>query len=148
MNPSNYKLEAYICAHLLHSFQSKEPSRHSCNKPPTKINKKTIPPNITSYNMLLTIIIGIGIIKAISISKTKKITASKKNRVEKGIRDEFLGSNPHSKGDLFSRSINLRIDIKVPNTKIKLEINIAKNLQKIINNIHKKYKHIFKSLKG
>jgi len=98
--------------------------------------------------MLLTIIIGIGIIKAISISKTKKITASKKNRVEKGIRDEFLGSNPHSKGDLFSRSINLRIDIKVPNTKIKLEINIAKNLQKIINNIHKKYKYIFKSLKG
>ena len=92
--------------------------------------------------------IGRGIIKAISISKTKKITARRKNRVEKGIRAEFFGSNPHSKGDLFSRSINLRIDKKIPKTKIKPETNILKNLQKRINNIHKKYKYILKSLKG
>jgi len=38
------------------------------------------------------------------MSKTKKITASKKNRREKGMRAEFLGSNPHSKGESFSRS--------------------------------------------
>lgn len=42
----------------------------------------------------------------ISTSKIKKITAIKKNCIENGIRAEFLGSNPHSKGDLFSRSVN------------------------------------------
>lgn len=31
--------------------------------------------------------------------------ARRKNRIENGIRAEFLGSNPHSKGDSFSRSI-------------------------------------------
>ena len=51
---------------------------------------------------------GRGSNRAISISKTKKITASKKNRREKGNRAELLGSNPHSKGDLFSRSRILR----------------------------------------
>ena len=48
--------------------------------------------------------IGIGINKIISMSKTRKITASKKYRVEKGRRAVFLGSNPHSKGEDFSRS--------------------------------------------
>lgn len=46
----------------------------------------------------------IGRIRAISTSKIKKIIVIKKNRIEKGIRDEFKGSNPHSKGDVFSRS--------------------------------------------
>jgi hypothetical protein len=41
---------------------------------------------------------------AISTSKMRKITAIKKNRKEKGSRDDLFGSNPHSKGDLFSRS--------------------------------------------
>lgn len=50
------------------------------------------------------IIIIIGKIKAISTSKIKKIIAIKKNRIENGIREELEGSNPHSKGDLFSRS--------------------------------------------
>lgn len=45
-----------------------------------------------------------GNIRAISTSKIKKIIAIKKNRKEKGNRDEFKGSNPHSKGDIFSRS--------------------------------------------
>lgn len=40
--------------------------------------------------------IGIGISKAISISKTRKITVNRKNREEKGIRAEEIGSNPHS----------------------------------------------------
>lgn len=48
-------------------------------------------------------IIIIGKIKAISTSKIKKIIAIKKNRSEKGIRDDLLGSNPHSKGEHFSR---------------------------------------------
>lgn len=47
---------------------------------------------------------GRGKRKAISISKIKKITASKKNRSENGVRAEFFGSNPHSYGESFSRS--------------------------------------------
>jgi hypothetical protein len=47
----------------------------------------------------------IGNRRAISTSKIRKITAIKKKRSEKGSREELLGSNPHSKGELFSRSI-------------------------------------------
>ena len=47
---------------------------------------------------------GRGIINTISISNTIKIIPSKKNRKENGIRAVFLGSNPHSNGDVFSRS--------------------------------------------
>lgn len=46
----------------------------------------------------------IGKINAISTSKIRKIIAIKKNRIEKGIRDEFKGLNPHSNGDVFSCS--------------------------------------------
>jgi hypothetical protein len=44
-----------------------------------------------------------GKIKAISTSKIKKIIAIKKNRIEKGMREELNGLNPHSKGEDFSR---------------------------------------------
>jgi hypothetical protein len=46
----------------------------------------------------------IGSSSAISTSKIRKITAMRKNRSEKGSRADLFGSNPHSKGDLFSRS--------------------------------------------
>lgn len=59
------------------------------------------------------IVIGIGSNSAISTSKIMKITAIKKNRDEKGSRAEFFGSNPHSKGDLFSRSSLFFFEIKV-----------------------------------
>ena len=49
-------------------------------------------------------VIGIGSTSAISTSKIMKITAIRKNRDENGNRAEFFGSNPHSSGDLFSRS--------------------------------------------
>jgi hypothetical protein len=45
-----------------------------------------------------------GKINAISTSKIKKIIVIKKNRNEKGNREDDLGSNPHSKGEFFSRS--------------------------------------------
>lgn len=45
-----------------------------------------------------------GKIRAISTSKIKKIIAIKKNRIEKGSREEFIGLKPHSNGDNFSRS--------------------------------------------
>jgi hypothetical protein len=41
----------------------------------------------------------------ISTSKIKKIMAIIKKRREKGIRDREKGANPHSKGEVFSRSI-------------------------------------------
>jgi len=50
-------------------------------------------------------IIGIiGKRSTISTSKIKKIIVIKKNRKENGNREELLGSNPHSKGEFFSRS--------------------------------------------
>jgi hypothetical protein len=39
----------------------------------------------------------------------------KKNRDEKGSRAEFFGSNPHSNGDLFSRSSLIFFEINVAN---------------------------------
>jgi hypothetical protein len=51
------------------------------------------------------LIIGIGRRSAISMSNTKKINAKRKKRNENGIRDRFLGSKPHSKGAIFSRSM-------------------------------------------
>jgi len=59
------------------------------------------------------IVIGIGRSRAISTSKIMKITAIRKNRDENGSRAEFLGSNPHSKGDLFSRSSLIFFEIRV-----------------------------------
>ena len=45
-----------------------------------------------------------GISRVISTSKIRKIIAIKKKRRENGSRADPLGSNPHSNGDLFSRS--------------------------------------------
>jgi len=59
------------------------------------------------------IVTGIGNSSAISTSKIIKITAIRKNRDEKGRRAEFLGSNPHSNGELFSRSSLIFFEIKV-----------------------------------
>lgn len=53
---------------------------------------------------------GTGINSTISISNTIKIIASRKNRIENGIRAVFLGSNPHSNGEDFSRSSLDRAD--------------------------------------
>jgi hypothetical protein len=66
------------------------------------INVKFVNLQIFKFDSFILIIIGK--IKAISTSKIKKIIAIKKNRIEKGIREELNGLNPHSKGDNFSRS--------------------------------------------
>lgn len=74
--------------------------------------------------------IGIGIIKVISTSKMRKIMAIRKKRREKGIRDEFIGLNPHSNADGFSRSwkfffaINELIIINVEDTAIEIINNM------------------------
>jgi hypothetical protein len=54
------------------------------------------------FDVVTTIVIGKS--KAISTSKFRKITAIRKYRSENGSRADLFGSNPHSNGDLFSRS--------------------------------------------
>jgi len=76
---------------------------------------------------------GRGRIKVISTSKIKKITATKKKRIEKDNRLEVLMSNPHSKGDGFSRSRTIFFAKKVFK-KIKIIDNLRadKNIKVII----------------
>lgn len=75
--------------------------------------------NPPTYSQIRGFEIGSRIIKgkrrAISTSKIKKITAIRKNRREKGSREDLLGSKPHSKGDLFSRSTIEFLDSKDAN---------------------------------
>jgi hypothetical protein len=63
--------------------------------------------------------------------------ANKKNRKEKGNRADLIGSNPHSKGEFFSRSLIARFDKIQPKTiTIKesiIAINLLKNLFNIFN---------------
>lgn len=73
------------------------------------------------YERILFIFIEIikGRSRVISTSKIKKIIAIRKKCNEKGSRADDFGSNPHSNGDLFSRSmivffaVRLRIIIKM-----------------------------------
>lgn len=51
-----------------------------------------------------------GRINAISTSNTRKMIAIKKNCKENGSREDDDGSNPHSNGDDFSRSIRVFFD--------------------------------------
>jgi len=52
--------------------------------------------------------------KTISTSKIRKIIARRKNRKEKGSRADLIGSNPHSKGEFFSRSLKARLERTQP----------------------------------
>jgi len=65
--------------------------------------------------------------------KTIKIIANKKNRIENGTRALWFGSNPHSKGEDFSRSTNDRTDTTQDTTNNKNGKIIATNLDIIIN---------------
>jgi hypothetical protein len=62
---------------------------------------------------------GIGTNRTISMSNTMKITASRKNRMENGIRADRTGSNPHSNGESFSRLLideRIAVNIEIVNT--------------------------------
>ncbi len=65
---------------------------------------------------------------AISTSKIRKITVTKKNRSEKGRRRPEFGSNPHSKGEDFSRPnfafLPKRMDKKKTKLQIKTKVTI------------------------
>lgn len=92
------------------------------------INKKKTTNLLKLYNSKTKT--GNGRTKAISTSKIKKITANKKNRMEKGRRAEDFGSNPHSKGELFSRSKKHRLD---KNQATRQTTEETKNLKRTIN---------------
>jgi hypothetical protein len=81
-----------------------------------------------------------GRIKAISTSKIRKIMAIKKNRIEKGSRDELKGLKPHSKGDSFSRSFIFFLDKR--DDKIMTMVAIAR----IIQDINHKFRIIYINL--
>jgi hypothetical protein len=69
------------------------------------MSKNTLDVSKVVFSLLVRIIVGIGINRTISMSNTIKMMASRKNRIENGIRAVLLGSKPHSKGDDFSRSV-------------------------------------------
>ena len=77
--------------------------------PRSKINIKIKTVKVNGLEGVWKITKGVGIRSTISISKIKKITASKKKRVEKGNRALSFGSKPHSNGVLFSRSLKVRM---------------------------------------
>lgn len=70
------------------------------------------------------IVIIIGKSNVISTSNTKKIMAIKKKCNEKGNRAEFFGSNPHSNGDLFSRSVKVFLETKFSTIVKIIQINV------------------------
>lgn len=70
----------------------------------------------------------------ISISKIKKISLIIKNWILNGIRFKDKGSNPHSKGEIFSRSWKVFFEIIKFNKINKNEIKIL-NLSRIIKEI-------------
>lgn len=72
--------------------------------------------------------------RTISTSKMRKIIANKKNRKEKGSRADLIGSKPHSKGDLFSRSLKARLDKTQPRViTTKDKINPINPLKTVLN---------------
>ena len=72
----------------------------------------------------------------ISISNTRKMTANRKNRVEKGRRALSFGSKPHSKGVDFSRSLSLReLRIKA-SAIIRIAIRVANRIESVGISIH------------
>lgn len=80
---------------------------------------------VTQLYIVVNLIIEIeGNNSAISTSKIKKIIVIKKNRNEKGKREDDFGSNPHSKGEHFSRSIKVFFDKIEARSITALAINI------------------------
>lgn len=90
--------------HINYLDQFNAPCFHSWRSPINKIKIKIILVKDHHQIFETLIITIIGKINAISTSKIKKIIVIKKNRIEKGNREEFIGSKPHSKGEVFSRS--------------------------------------------
>lgn len=79
--------------------------------------------------------------RVISTSKIRKITAIRKNCNENGSRADDFGSNPHSKGEFFSRSENVffdRMEAIIIIRTLKVPSNIA--ILNTINIIYTSYR--------
>jgi hypothetical protein len=89
---------------------SRAPWFHSWYNPIIRISRNIdlITVHVFIFDVVITIVIGRS--RAISTSKIRKITAMRKNRSENGRRADLFGSNPHSNGDLFSRSSMIFLD--------------------------------------
>lgn len=116
-----------------YSVQLKAPWFHSWYSPNKRIIIKIRLLKVQERILQVLKIKIIGRISAISTSKIKKIIAIKKNRIEKGIREEFKGSNPHSKGEVFSRSVIIFLD-KIEARSITI-VTIIKIIMDIINKL-------------
>lgn len=90
---------------LIYDDQFSDPSFHSWNNPNNRITKNRIAANSPWIEFIISFNSGKGISRTISMSNTIKIIANIKNRNENGTRALFFGSNPHSNGDVFSRSV-------------------------------------------
>jgi len=112
----HYWLQSY-------SAQSKAPWFHSWYSPNSKTRRNTIPVIVHDCKLEIWIIEANGKRRVISTSKIKKMTATRKNRNENGRRAVPFGSNPHSKGEFFSRSEVVFFDNKEAIIITKLEIN-------------------------
>ena len=84
--------------------QSKLPSFNSWNNPTNRATKNKENTALLTVTELYEIERTIGNNRINSTSKIRKITATKKNRNEKGDRETENGVNPHSNGLIFSRS--------------------------------------------
>ena len=85
----------------------------------------------------------VGRMRVISTSKTRKIIAIMKNRIENGWRDDFMGSNPHSKGEDFSWSSVFLIESIEAREFIRFAINKANMNELMIDNIIYSFMWIF-----
>lgn len=66
------------------------------------------------------------------MSKIKKINLIKKKWILKGMWFLDIGSNPHSKGEIFSRSWDDFLDNKIFNDINRIEISININIRIVI----------------
>ena len=129
-------------SHKGYVVQSKDPSFHSWSNPKIRISRKEILPIRVVDKLEKENNIGIGIRRTISMSNTMKIIARRKNRNENGIRAVWFGSNPHSKGEDFSRSYKVRAATthEIENTKAGIIIAIRVDVRSMIINLYYKYK--------
>lgn len=116
-----------------YNFQSIDFSLYSRYRPAInrKINNKEVIIR-GKFKVVLRKIKGIS--RVISISKIKKIRLIMKNWILKGIRFGDIGSNPHSKGEAFSRSWKVFFAI--------IKFNIINKIEIVIFNIRIKSKRI------
>ena len=80
---------------------------------------------ILIWEILRILILINGRIIVISISKIRNRMAIRKKCIENGIRADDLGSKPHSKGDIFSRSLIFFFERRLDRSIIIIDINIT-----------------------